>query len=77
MAREEVEYVVSGVSQATFDAHTHGYRKITQLGVDGLGNYSSPARIAIQDDSEVDITDSNKVAAVGITVATAATEVPS
>lgn len=75
MAREEVEYP-TGVSQASFDAHTHNYRKFTQVGVDGAGNYSSPVREDIVDDSEVNLTDSNKVAAVGITVATQATEVP-
>lgn len=75
MARENIEYP-AGVSQATFDTHNHNYRKVTDLGVDGTGNYSSPARIAMVDDSEVDITDSNKVAAVGITVSTQPTGVP-
>ena len=60
----------------TFEAHTHNYRKITQLGVDGAGDYGSPVRISIEDDTEVDITDSNKVASVGITVATQASESP-
>jgi hypothetical protein len=76
MAREVTEFVSSGVSQATFDAHTHPYRKITELGVDGQGTYGSPQRVAIVDDSEVNITDANKVAAVGITVDTQETGIP-
>ena len=75
MAREVIE-VPTGVGLTTFDAHTHNYCKITQLGVDGTGNYATPQRIAIADDSEVDITDANKCAAVGITSSTQATEVP-
>ncbi len=76
MAREVTEFTSSGVSQTEFDVHTHNYRKITELGVDGVGSYASPARIAIVDDSEVNITDSNKVAAVRVSVATQSTEVP-
>ncbi len=76
MAREYVEYPGGGVGQSEFDVHTHNYRKFTEVGVDGVGNYASPVRTAIVDDSEVNLTDSNKVASVGITVATAATEVP-
>ena len=75
MAREVIEYP-TGVSQSAFDTHTHNYRKPTNLGVDGVGNYGSPVRIAIVDDSEVSITDSNKVAAVGFTVSTQPTEAP-
>lgn len=75
MAREEVEYP-TGVSQSSFDTHTHNYRKFMQLGVDGQGSYNSPVRTDIVDDSEINLTDSNKVGAVGITVSTEATEVP-
>lgn len=77
MAREVTEFAGGGgVGQGAFDAHTHNYRKFTQVGVDGVGNYSSPARANIVDDSEVNLTDSNKVAAVGITVSTQPTGVP-
>ena len=74
MAKQTEE--LTGISQASFDAHTHNYRKFTQVGVDGVGSYASPVRTNIVDDSEVNLTDGNKVAAVGITVATQATEVP-
>ena len=75
MAREVSEFP-SGVSQVEHDAHTHNYRKFIQLGVDGVGNYASPVRTDIVDDSEVNLTDSNKVAAVGVTVSTQPTEIP-
>ena len=74
MAKQTEE--ITGVSQTTYDVHTHNYRKFTQIGVDGVGSYASPVRTDIVDDSEVNLTDSNKVAAVGITVSTQATEVP-
>lgn len=77
MTKQTEEVVANGISQAVFDAHTHNYRKVTQLGVDGVGNYASPQRVAIVDGSEVNITDSNKVAAVGITAATLPTDTPS
>ncbi len=75
MAIEKV-YLSDGVPQSAFDAHTHNYRKFTQVGVDGVGNYGSPVRVSIVDDSEVNLTDGNKVAAVGITVATQPTGTP-
>lgn len=75
MAIEKV-YLSEGVNLTDFNVHTHNYRKVTDLGVDGTGNYTTPQRIAVADDSEVNITDSNKVSAVGITVGTQATEVP-
>ncbi len=76
MAREVTEFPTGGVSQGVYDAHTHNYRKITQLGVDGNDEFLNPQRIAIADDSEVNITDSGKVAAVGVTVSTQPTETP-
>lgn len=77
MAREVTEFTGGGgVSQGVYDAHTHNYRKFMQVGVDGVGGYTNPVRTDIVDDSEVNLTDSNKVAAVGITVSTQATEVP-
>lgn len=76
MAIEKV-YLSDGVLQSVFDAHVHSYRKFTEVGVDGQGTYASPKRVAVIDDSEVNVTDSNKVAAVGITVATQPTSTPS
>lgn len=75
MAIEKV-YLADGVPQATFDTHRHNYRKFTEVGVDGVGNYGSPVRTSIVDDSEVNLTDSNKVAAIGITVSTQPTSTP-
>ncbi len=77
MAREVTEFPTGGVSQTVYDAHTHNYRKFTRVGVDGAGTYGSPVRTDILDDAEVNLTDSNKVAAVGITVSTQPTEAPS
>ena len=76
MARETIEYTTSGVSQSEFDVHTHNYRKLVQIGVDGTGAYTSPVRTPITDDSEVTATDANKVNVVGVTVGTQPTEVP-
>lgn len=74
--RETIEVSASGVDRGTFDAHTHDYRKITSVGVDGVGAYTSPAREDIVDDSEVAVTDSNKCNAVGVTVSTEPTGAP-
>lgn len=73
--REVIELTATGLDVGTFNAHTHNYRKLTQLGVDGAGSYASPVRIAIAE-GEVNVTDSNKVASVGITVSTQPTETP-
>lgn len=64
------------VTQATYNGHTHNYRKPTQLGADGVGNYASPVRVDIVDDGEVNVTDANKVATIGIRVSIQATEAP-
>ncbi len=76
MAIQEMQLDPNGVDGATFDAHTHNYRKMTQLGVDGVGSYASPVRTNVVDNSEVNLTDSNKVSAVGITVSTQPTSTP-
>lgn len=65
-----------GITQETFDAHTHSYRKITQLGVDATKGYSSPAKVDIVDDSEVNTNDNQDTEAVGITVSTQPTSTP-
>lgn len=76
MARETVEIVASGVSQAVFDVHTHNYRKITQIGIDIIKTYTAPERVNIVDNQEVFVTDGNDAEAVGITVSTEPTETP-
>ena len=67
-----------GVSQATFDSHTHGYRKFKQIGVSKDHLYTPVERFDIVDDAEVVAMSGNNLdlEAVGITVATEQTEVP-
>jgi len=65
-----------GVSQADFDAHTHNYRKITQLGIDTNKNYPAPTKVVIDDDTETFVTDGNDAEAIGVTVATEPTTTP-
>lgn len=61
---------------AAYNEHTHNYRRVEQLGVDGDGGYAHPVRVAIEDDAEVEVTDANKTASVGLTVATEPTSPP-
>lgn len=75
MARQVAE-VAPGVSEATFNAHTHNYRKITQLGVDAQRAYNTPQRVDIVDDSEVNTSGNTGLEAVGITVVTTPTGTP-
>ena len=42
---------------ATFNAHTHNYRKITRVGVDADKNFGSPQRADIIDNNEVEVGD--------------------
>jgi len=65
-----------GVSQATFDNHSHNYRMITRLGVDDRDQFDSPDYVDIVDDSENVAASAVDVEAVGITVATSATSAP-
>ena len=65
-----------GVSQATFDAHTHAYRKITRVGADDDDKFASPTWENIIDDGDTVAASSVDMEAVGITVATEQTEVP-
>ena len=76
MAREAVEYP-AGVSQSVFSAHTHKYRKITQLGVDQSSGWTNPSITDIVDDSLVTAEDGTDLEGVGIAVATSETEAPS
>jgi len=52
VARQTVEIVATGVSQAVFDAHAHNYRKITWIGVDDNDKYLTPDKMEIVDDAE-------------------------
>ena len=78
MAKLTEELVAAGVSQATFDAHTHNYRKATEIACDIDHLYTSVNRYPISDDSEtVAIVGNNAdLEAVGITVATLPTSIP-
>jgi len=66
----------TAVSQATHDAHTHNYQKVTQLGVDAQKTYATPARIATQADAEVNVADATDLEAVGLTLGGVATTTP-
>jgi hypothetical protein len=65
-----------GVSQAEFDAHTHNYRKITQIGIDQSKNWVGPTYADVLDDQEVHVTDGTDAEAIGVVVSTEATGVP-
>lgn len=72
----QLDPTAGGVSQATFDAHTHNYRKITTLGVDANKAYGSAVEEPIVDDAQVIGTDGTDLEAVAITVATSPTTTP-
>jgi len=74
---KQTEEVAAGVSQVTFDAHTHSYRKLTQVGADSTKTYATPDRTDVVDDSEVFAADNTDMEAVGVTVSTQPTGVPS
>jgi len=65
-----------GVGQAEFDQHTHGYRKITRIGVDNDDKWGSPTWVDIVDDADNHASESVDLEAAGVTVATAETEAP-
>jgi len=73
---KQTEEVASGVSQAIFDAHTHDYRKITQIGADSDDKWGSPTLVDIIDDDTTEAHEAVDLEAVGITVATQPTEIP-
>ena len=78
MAREVIEVVATGVGQGTFDAHTHSYRKPTELAVSVDHLYTTVLRYPVTDDAEtVAIVGNNAdLEAVGVTVATLPTSTP-
>lgn len=75
MAIEKI-YLSEGVSQVEFDAHTHNYRKLTQIGGDAGKNWSSPVRVDIVDSQEVYVGDQQDLEGVGVTVTTSPTSTP-
>jgi len=70
------DYLSEGVSQATFSAHTHNYRKLTQIATDISKNWVGPTYTDVLDDQEVTNTDGADIEAIGVTVATQPTGVP-
>ena len=48
----QLDPAAGGVSQATFDAHTHSYRKITRIGGDNDDKWASPSWADIVDDAD-------------------------
>lgn len=70
------EAILTGVSQVAFDAHTHNYRKLTQIAVDNSKNWVGPAFETVLDDQLVHVTDGADIEAIGVTVAIQPTEVP-
>ena len=75
MAREVIEYP-TGVSQSSFDIHTHNYRKITRIGGDDRMEWDSPVWMDVVDDSDTYVADSIDLEAAGVTASTQATEGP-
>jgi len=77
MALQDMELgPAEGVTQTEFDAHTHSYRRVDQVGVDDSQAYGSPSRVTIVDDTEVNVGQPKNVKAVGVTVSTQQTNVP-
>lgn len=72
----QLDPAAGGVSQSEFDAHTHAYRKITRVGADDDDKFLSPSWENIVDDTDTIASTSVDMEAVGITVATEQTEVP-
>ena len=77
MAKEVAE-VVAGVSPATFNAHTHNYRKLATILVDDSNAWASPLSAAVVDNATTYKceTGSLDLAGVGVTVATSPTSTP-
>ena len=79
MSREVTEFVGGGgISQATFDAHAHNYRKATEIAVSKDHLYDPVDRFPITDDAETVALCGNNtdVEAVGVTVSTLPTSTP-
>lgn len=74
----QIDPGAGGVSQAEFDNHTHGYRRIDGIGIDDTYTYADPARETVVDDTETSVgADYAKGAeSIGVTVSTSQTSVP-
>lgn len=72
----QTEEIVAGVSQATFDAHTHNYRKLTRIGVDIKKDWSAPTWVDIVGGSDNHASGNTDIEAAGVTVATLPTSTP-
>ena len=78
MASFQLDPAAGGVSGATFDAHSHNYRKLDEVAVSVDHLYTTVLRYSVTDDAEtVAIVGNNSdLEAVGITVATGPTSTP-
>lgn len=76
----QLDPAAGGVSQATFDAHTHNYRKLTQVVGDDDDGWSTKVSIDVVDDAEVYLNAGGgnppDLEAIGVVVATAPTGTP-
>lgn len=77
MAKVSFQLDPNAVTEVTFNAHTHNYRKMTQLLVDASDPWNSPKSVDVIDDSTVHQIDLGQdLEAVGVTVATLPTSTP-
>ena len=72
----QLDPAAGGVSQATFDIHTHSYRKLTRIGVDAADQWNTPQWTDIVDDSDNYASEAQDLEAAGVTVATDSTGTP-
>lgn len=78
IAKDYLDPEAGGISQATFDAHKHNYRKPTQIGISVDHLYDPVLRYDVVDDAEVVAFIGNHAdaEAIGLTVATQPTSTP-
>lgn len=78
IAKDYLDPEAGGVSQATFDAHSHNYRKVMQIGISVDHLYDPVLRYDVVDDAEVVafIGNNADAEAVGVTVSTLPTSMP-
>jgi len=72
----QLDPAAGGVSQAEFDAHTHGYRKLTRIGSDDDDKWSAPIWADVVDDGDTHVENPVDVEAIGVTVVTDQTGTP-
>ena len=72
----QLDPAAGGVSQAEFDAHTHGYRKIIRIGADSDDKWGSPTWVVVSDDGDTHAAENVDLEAVGVTVSTESTGTP-